>query len=187
MTETDTTLTPLDTSSRLGCSLRDFFIASNGDDLLTAFHRLNELAPELPRPISADSLEFSFNRLFIGPQAPIAPPFASVYQDEDDLVMGRATQDARDLYHSLGLVSPWQGTFPDDHIALEIDACLQMKARIAETGSNEITTLYQNFLQEHLLQWVPQFAARVYSAEGEAPQILGVVRLTVDWLQNELT
>lgn len=171
----------------IGCGLRDFFIAADGEQMLTAVQGLKTLLPDLPQPESADTLEFSFNRLFVGPNVPLAPPFASVYLEEDELVMGRTTLDARDFYASLGLTSPWQGQFPDDHISLEIDACLHYRRTISDQQDPAGTDLYRRFLQEHLLQWVPLFAERVDSAPQVSATIKAVADLTRTWLQHELT
>lgn len=174
-------------SEVLGCGLRDFFIAANGSQILLAYQQLKHLLPDLPLPQSTDEIEFSFNQLFIGPAAPIAPPFASVYLEEDALVMGRTTLDARDLYASLGLASPWQGQFPDDHISLELDACLHFRQLGNGHQGKDITQLYQRFLEEHLLLWVPTFVERIATAKAVPATIQAVADLLLDWLRLELT
>jgi putative dimethyl sulfoxide reductase chaperone len=174
-------------ATRTGCALRDFFIADSGNKMLLAYQELCAVHPELPVEESADTIEFAFNRLFVGPKAPVAPPFASVYLEENELVMGRTTLDARDLYASLGLSSPWQGEFPDDHISLEIDACLHLRQLMSQAKDNTITEFYQQFLQEHLLEWAPVFNHRITSAEGVPATIEAVTGLMMTWLQQELT
>lgn len=171
----------------IGCGLRDFFIATNGTEMLKAFLEIRSYLPHLPPPNSADTIEFAFNRLFIGPKEPIAPPFASVYLERDELVMGRTTLDARDLYASLGLVSPWQGQFPDDHISLELDACLHFRQLDSNLHRNDIAQLYQRFLEEHLLLWVPTFVKRIESTQEVPATIQAVAELLLDWLRQELT
>lgn len=169
----------------IGCGLRDFFIASNGSEMLKAFLDIRSYHPHLPQPDSADAVEFAFNRLFVGPKEPIAPPFASVYLERDELVMGKTTLDARDLYTSLGLISPWQGQFPDDHISLELDACLHFRQLYSDLQGNDIAQLYQRFLEEHLLLWVPEFVVRIASAEEIPATIQAVADLLLDWLRQE--
>jgi putative dimethyl sulfoxide reductase chaperone len=174
-------------SEVIGCGLRDFFIAASGSQILPAYQQLKPFLPDLPLPQSADEIEFCFNRLFIGPGAPIAPPFASVYLEEDALVMGRTTLDARDLYASIGLASPWQGRFPDDHISLELDACLHFRQLGNGLQGKDIAQLYQRFLEDHLLLWVPTFVERIAVAKEVPATIQAVADLLLDWLRQELT
>ncbi len=174
-------------SEVLGCGLRDFFIAASGSQIFLAYQQLKSLLPDLPPPPATDEVEFCFNQLFVGPAAPIAPPFASVYLEEDALVMGRTTLDARDLYASLGLVSPWQGRFPDDHISLELDACLHFRQLGNGPLGGDIAQLYQRFLEQHLLLWVPVFVTRIAAAKEIPAAIRTVADLLLDWLRQELT
>ncbi|BCR03167.1 dehydrogenase [Desulfuromonas versatilis] len=175
------------TTIRVGCGLRDFFIARSGAEMLQAYEGLRALLRGLPAPEDPDVIEFAFNRLFVGPKAPIAPPFASIYLEKDELVMGRATQEARDLYAAVGLSSPWRGTFPEDHIALEIDACLHLRQLQHHPQGKEIAELYRRFLREHLLEWAPQFAGRISSAEAVPATIRATADLMMDWLHQEIT
>lgn len=174
-------------STWIGCGLRDFFIASSGTEMQQAYLELHSLCPELPTAEDVNTTEFAFNRLFVGPKAPVAPPFASVYLEKDELVMGKTTLDARDLYASLGLVSPWQGHFPDDHISLELDACLHFRQLDSGLCGNDIAQLYQRFLEEHMLLWVPTFVTRINSAEEVPGTIQAVADLLLNWLRQELT
>ncbi len=177
----------LSVSTRIGCSLRDFFIASSGTEMQQAYLELRSVCPDLPTAEDVNTIEFAFNRLFVGPKAPVAPPFASVYLEKDELVMGKTTLDARDLYASLGLVSPWQGNFPDDHISLELDACLHFCQLDSGLCGNDIAQLYQRFLEEHLLLWVPTFVARINSADEVPATIQAVADLLLNQLRQELT
>lgn len=177
----------LSVKTLIGCALRDFFIATNGSEMLKAFLEIRSYFPHLPQPDSSDTIEFAFNRLFVGPREAIAPPFASVYLEQDELVMGKTTLDARDLYTSLGLTSPWKGQLPDDHISLELDACLHFRQLDSGLCGNDIAQLYQRFLEEHLLLWVPTFVARIKSAEEVPATIQAVADLLLNWLRQELT
>ncbi|MFW6241995.1 MAG: molecular chaperone TorD family protein [Thermodesulfobacteriota bacterium] len=79
-------------------ALRDFFLAGDGDALKKAFAIL---APSFDReaPFVEDweAAEFVFNRLFVGPAALEAPPYASVYLDEEPVVMGQTTRNVREM------------------------------------------------------------------------------------------
>ena len=53
-----------------------------------------------------DKLEFAFNRLFVGPRCPLAPPFASCYMDVERTLMGPTTLRVRGMRRACGLAAP---------------------------------------------------------------------------------
>ncbi|MBG3876567.1 hypothetical protein FVW20_05890, partial [Desulfovibrio oxamicus] len=117
--------------ARRGAALRDFFFATNGASLRRAFEALAlPGSPPLPPVPAWDEEEYLFNRLFVGPGPVAAPPYASVYLETERRLMGEATLFAREAYAALGLASPWQGSLPDDHIGLELDAALAVFAAL---------------------------------------------------------
>ncbi len=59
--------------------LRDIFLSNNSKELFEAFSSLLE-----DTNISEIELETDFNYYFVGPDTPIAPPYASIYLDEED-------------------------------------------------------------------------------------------------------
>lgn len=101
------------------------------------------------------------------PQGDAAFPYESVYTSEDGLVM----QDARDAvvrsYRSKGLAV--EGFVePEDHIAFELEFMAHLcreGTENARTGNSDKTrenvVEQRSFLQEHLLNWVPQFCSDV--------------------------
>ncbi len=174
-----------DTLLAIGRALRDFFIARSGAEMVRAIALLRQEVPQLPAARDADDVEFIFNRLFVGPAKPVAPPFASVYLGEDELVMSRSTLEVRHFYSALGLTSPWHGTLPDDHLALEIDACLYLRQicamdRADETG--ELFPLCRAFFDQHLQVWVPRFCERVRTGTEPGSFMHTVVDLLERWL-----
>ena len=111
---------------------------------------------------------FEFNRLFVGPAAPLAPPYESVYLSPDRLVMQEQTVTVRRCYQAAGLQAASQGTIPDDFIATELEFAVYLLSRALEEDSTESSgkgDIYVNscsaFLTEHPAQWVEQFAAAV--------------------------
>lgn len=182
---TTETIAPVAAQVRLGCALRDFYIAGQGDEMADAYGRLASINAMMPKIDNQDALEFGFNRLFVGPKAPEAPPYASIYLDEDGLVMGPSTDEVRDLYQSLGVESPWKGAFPEDHLALEIDACLMMRQAIDTCEVDSLVEIYADFLETHLLKWVPLFVKRITALDSAPAPIAAVACLTVDWLKQE--
>jgi TorA maturation chaperone TorD len=169
-------------------ALRDFFMAQNAAGLAAAYDRLVTSAPEAaPAVPDWPSVEFAFNRLFVGPKALLAPPFASVYLEPEPQLMGRSTLNVRYLYQMMGLTSPWQNSLPDDHLGLELDAYYQLQTVLSQINSTELKALQEYFLIGHLNRWLPQFISRVKAApEIPAPIIFLVDQLNA-WLQAEVS
>jgi TorA maturation chaperone TorD len=169
--------------------LRDFFCASSAIDLKDAAGRIAESVDAAILPgTDWTAVEYEFNRLFVGPAAIPAPPYASAYCESDRVLMGKAALEARQLYHRLGLAVPQEGVIPDDHVAYELEAMIVLKSALrAEASSSPDTqALHAWFVREHLGRWLPHFilATRTHASAG------GVVALATDalaaWFDNEL-
>ncbi len=166
-------------------ALRDFFAAGSGAELERACARL-ATAGCVPPPEADEDLEYDFNRLFVGPGRLAAPPYASVYLETEPRLMGETTLLVRAVYHALGLASPRQSALPDDHLSLELDAALALRAAAGEADGPEMAALRRYFLAEHLGRWLPAFAARVREASPHPAVACAVSRL-LDWLDHELS
>jgi TorA maturation chaperone TorD len=171
---------------RLTC-LRDFFLSHQSSEIAKACIALSHDCTA-SAPIATTNwqdVEFAFNKLFVGPQAVLAPPFASVYLENEPHVMGETTLMVRRLYQTVGLVSPWEGKLPDDHISLELDACLHMRMGLLKSGSVEICDIYSYFLNEHMARWIPAFLTKINEARALPPVIGWVGRELDNWLTCE--
>lgn len=168
---------------QIGCLLRDYFMAQSGETLVQQYTALRSAGCGLPVPESPDAHEFAFNRLFVGPAGVLAPPYASAYLEEDGLVMGRATREARTLYRAFGLCVPHANTIPDDHVSYEIDACLHI--RQLATSEEELQA-YATFVAHHMHVWVQAFAQRVACVPDAPESIRALVVVLVTWLEREL-
>lgn len=100
--------------------------------------------------------EFDFNRLFVGPQRLQAAPYASVYLDENQLVMQEETLKVRAIYASIGLQVEEKNHIPDDFMGYE----LYFLAGLLElAGADDVETaeaaksMHQEFLQKHIENW----------------------------------
>jgi len=177
----------IDQQGRILVCLRDFFLSRESSDIAKACIALShECTASVPLAATDwQDVEFGFNKLFVGPQALLAPPFASIYLESEPHVMGETTLMVRRLYQTVGLVSPWQDKIPDDHIALELDACLHMRLGLLQSGSAKLGDIYSYFLNEHMARWVPAFSARICEAR-EVPALFGWVgRELENWLASE--
>lgn len=154
--------------------LSAFFFASNAKEMKAAY---TELAQTFSAPTVDDwsAVEFSFNRLFVGPRALLAPPYASIYLDNDpNRVMSDSTMQIRQFYGLLGLVSPWMNKIPDDHIALELDALWQIETALNNSGSPQLRDM-REYLLARLQEWVPKFRHHIRAIDDVHPAILYIM------------
>jgi TorA maturation chaperone TorD len=113
-------------------------------------------------------MTYEFNRLFVGPTAPVAPPFESVYLSPDHLVMGEQALAVRKIYSQENLHAAGQGHEPDDFISTELEFAAYLLSRImdAQAAKNDVKvqlykTLYHEFWMQHLGLWLETFAHTV--------------------------
>ena len=92
----------------------------------------------------------TFQRLFVGPGAPPAPPWGSVYLTADNTIMGPSTLAVRKEFQRLGLSLKTEGWEPDDHFA---HCC----AFLSLLSQEDDPTPAQEFLKDHFLPWAPRF------------------------------
>ena len=171
-------------------ALRDFFLARTGDDLAAACANLaNNGGPERlsgdPATVDWEAAEFVFNKLFVGPKALQAPPYASYYLEPEPQLMGQSTLRVRRLYEMAGLVSPLEGHLPCDHLGVELDAALGMLAMADRSEAEEPRALWRYFRDEHLKAWIPSFLERARRADDGHPAVdLALDRLEA-WLEEQ--
>jgi len=166
-------------------ALRDFFLARNGSELERTYGAMTKIFPnKAPLVDNWNDVEFIFNRLFVGPSALEAPPFASIYLDTEPLVMGKTTIQVRKMYASIGLESPWKNQLPDDHISLELDAALAMNHVAQESFSNEIAEIRSRFVA-HMDAWVSQFVDSIYNAPSSHPAISFAAGCLSYWMKRQ--
>jgi TorA maturation chaperone TorD len=123
---------------------------------------------EHPDQFEQQQICYEFNRLFVGPASPAAPPYESVYLSPDRLVMQEQTVAVRRMYQSENLMAASQGTIPDDFIATELEFAAYLLSRSGQAYSggdavqgDKYLSSYGLFKQEHLGCWLQLFAADV--------------------------
>ncbi len=159
-------------------ALRDFFSANNARELEIAIQTFASIFCFMPdvakvKAIPANELEYTFNRLFVGPMALSAPPYSSVYLDAEGLLMSKTTLTVRKVLQEAGLSFVQENILPDDHIAVELDAFLGVSFILGQLKANETLPLEQKqeliavycstqiWLVEHLQKWLPLFTAKI--------------------------
>lgn len=127
-----------------------------------------------PRGISEilEELQVEYTRLFVNsyPKTPL-PPYESVQLGEGQ-VWGDSTEDAVVFYKKCGLAfSRGKNDLPD-HVAAEFEfMAFLIQQALTATGENERQDLQgkqREFLQSHLLRWVPEFLRKV---DGESRSV----------------
>ncbi|NLI91027.1 MAG: hypothetical protein GX434_02130 [Peptococcaceae bacterium] len=103
---------------------------------------------------------YDFNRLFVGPEKLLAPPYESAYRNAEGLLMQKETTDVRKFYSIVGLSVVGQNREPDDFIGLELEfLCFLLYQAVScfqrgEERADFYLNVYFEFLNMHLGNWV---------------------------------
>ena len=168
--------------SQQAAALRDFFSSVDAEDLRAS---AGGIARHFNLSVSGErdwlEVEYDFNRLFVGPAAVPAPPYASAYQEEPSL-MGEPALEARDAYRALGLEVPDKNATPDDHLAFELDAVAALGS--VPDGGTGVDRLRAWFVGDHMGGWVPRFIEAVRRQSGVCDPVLMAVTALSAWLES---
>lgn len=115
-----------------------------------------------------ETLAQAYQRLFIGPHALVAPPWGSVYLDNENVLFGDSTLDLREWMLEKGIDIALTQNEPEDHFGLII----MMTAWIAETSPEDLPEL----LSEHLLPWAYRYLEKL-ALEADFPYYQGLAEL----------
>lgn len=103
--------------------------------------------------------KFDFNRLFVGPNHLLAPPFASHYLNRDRVLMQNGLMIGRNIYRNAGIEVKNIDIGPDDHIGLELEFICYLLSQIISSENEKTANAYDHlltiFLEYHFLKWVP--------------------------------
>lgn len=108
-----------------------------------------------------------------------AAPNESVWLDEDNLAMQAPMFEVRELYRRHGLQAPDWRRRADDHLVHELQFLAHLMAPAAGGTLEEAAA----FLDEHLLLWTPDFAARV-AQRCATPLYAGLATVTAAYLDE---
>lgn len=132
-------------------------------DLLAQVQALPELAAAAPSPYVPDEAAASFHTLF----GMNVFPYQSVFLDPDGLLGGPETDRVRHSYRGMGFAAD-EANEPADHLAHQLAALAFLchaEAEAWEDGRADMAAraqqLQADFLDQHLLRWLPAFAAAV--------------------------
>ncbi|HWR31505.1 MAG TPA: molecular chaperone TorD family protein [Negativicutes bacterium] len=120
--------------------------------------------------IEYDKLHWDYTRLFIGPHELPAPPWESIHLNKDKLLFQEETRRVRLAYLKYAFLPELYQQEADDHVGLECDFMYQLSLVACEknnssdcVGLREVLQDQADFLDQHLLRWVPAFADQVIS------------------------
>lgn len=148
----------------LSPAVRDAFaVAAEDDSTAALFDRLVEAAAA-----GTDSLGNEYMRLFVGPNAPVAPPWESVYREPGRCLYNASTLAVETAYHELPFTCGDAPDGPKDHVAFEcsfLSACFQRALDALSTGNEAEATrccqVADRFVRDHTARWVPEFTQSV--------------------------
>ncbi len=153
---------------------------SGGDDILAALSRSLERDPA---ELAADLLP-EYTRLLRGILKDYGPPppYESLYRGDN--LMGDATVWVTQFYRDAGFENIYPEAGPPDHIGVELRflalLCFR-ESEAAATGDETGVTRYRahqrNFIERHLMGWVPAFAEQLI-ARSRTPFYSAVAHMT---------
>jgi TorA maturation chaperone TorD len=126
-----------------------------------------------------------FYQLFLGPRRLKAPPWESVYRSELRLVNQKSTADVRHLYAKFGFET--ESGQLEDHFGTECDFLFRLCSLMSVTdeyGRSDLLRVQNNFVRDHLLKWVPGFAADIMK-NALTDYFLGLGEFVGYWVRNE--
>ncbi|EIJ5221868.1 molecular chaperone [Salmonella enterica subsp. enterica] len=166
---------------KTGLTLRDFFNSHDSRSLKSAYVRLNPTAAVNLTDRAWLEAEYDFNALFVDPGKLLAAPFASVYLEDDALVMGKATLEIREFMAALGLSVNQESNIPDDHISCVLELTTLLLANTRQTSPYR-STLTQ-YINNYLTKWVPLYIEKI-KTHAQTATLYTVADILFYWLDE---
>jgi len=115
--------------------------------------------------LDKEAFALSYSRLFLGPFKVLSPPYASVYLEGDQKLMGEVSMYVANLYAESGL-GPGEGPNEvPDHIALECEFLYYLTYSYVTTGAPSWLEKRDSFLSTHFSVWIPKFVENIIGAD----------------------
>ena len=116
----------------------------------------------------SEDLMVEYARLFVGPYELKAPPYGSVYLDQERRVMGDSTMEVIRIYKEAGLSIDEDFKELPDHIAVELEFMYYLLYQEVEALENSqldrasaLRETQERFLKRFLKPWIPPFCAKI--------------------------
>lgn len=135
---------------------------------LAALEENARLMASLPGQEAVHRVAAEYTRLFVGPGAPPAPLWESLYREGGKFLFGQPTFDMKQVLREHGLGLDEETHQLEDHLGVELLYLAAMSERFAAGAPSAADVRGQaGFIQEHLLWWVGDLHAK---AEALAPE-----------------
>jgi TorA maturation chaperone TorD len=147
-----------------------------------AYRMMQEVVALLPTQADAallDDLAADFAAIYLT-GAFGASPYESYWLSDDHLICQDAMFEMRTLYSKAGLKVPDWRMRPDDHLVFQLQFLAHL---LAKAGRDDDWRSLANFLDYHLLRWLPDFAGRVVN-RCDTPFYAALALLTDVWCQQ---
>lgn len=143
-----------------------------------------------------EAISDEYTKLFIGPGHLDAPPWESPYVGKEGLLFQESTLKVRYEYADSGYLPQDYPRVADDHIALMMDYMAHMAKRSAEAysgapadditadDSSDLAVKQSRFIENHLLNWVPEYARKIEKA-GISEFYTRAARCALDFLEQD--
>ena len=133
------------------------------------------MAAALAGPLSLDDLAADYAAIYLNNQY-ASSPYESVWLTDDHLACGAPMFELREIYAAAGWqAADWRQRF-DDHLVLQMQYLQRQMSSSAVDPEN-----LENFLDDHLGYWFPDFARQV-SMRARTAFYAALVELTHVWL-----
>lgn len=150
-------------------NLKHFPFANQNEHLQSAITQLKNYLKKSAFKAGEDDFEnlhWDYTRLFIGPEAPPAPPWESVYVSKDKLLFQESTNAVKRFYESSGFKLENNEHEAADHIGFELDFMYHLSSQSIENleKSKTLKTLLEQqnkFLKNHLLAFSNAFTCNM--------------------------
>jgi TorA maturation chaperone TorD len=150
----------------------------------------SEIAKNTPVMSDIERLKIDYAKLFVGPYRLLAPPYGSVYLEDERRVMGNSTMDVRNWYREEGVDIVLKEV--PDHIAIELEFMYLLIFKEVEAIRNSdfgsaagYLKKQKAFLETHLGRWVSEFADNV-EANAQTEFYKNLAQLTKSFVAKDL-
>ena len=143
---------------------------------------------------SLNELKIDFSRCFLSQGIDgysAAYPFESVYTSEKRLMMDAARSEVLAIYRANGVEKQSSWKEEEDHISLELEFMRIMCEKTIQafqdedsSKAQELLTVQYDFLENHLLSWVPMLFADMRKF-AKTKMYLGLTYLTWGFLKTD--
>ena len=158
---------------------------------LVGLQGLNWVGKRIIKADSTQELKVDYAQLFVGPYTLLAPPYGSVYMEQERRVMGNSTMDVIKRYREAGLALDKDFKDAPDHIAAELEFMHYLIYKEIEAANqDDVNSMFacllnqQSFLKHHLAVWVSEFARNVID-NSKTSSYKDLARVTAEFLNDD--